>query len=232
MSDLSPQATTVSTRQAADAPPPPNVRPTRLMLVLVAFGAACGLALALAFQWTQPRIEAHQNQLMEAAVREVLKGPDHFTPLYVVDGRVTAKVPAHTDPAKLDRVYLGYDQAGQPIGFAVPASGPGFQDNVKLIFGYDPVRDQLTGMKMVDQRETPGIGDKVEKDLEFVAEFVGPKPPLEGVKAGRGQDNPHAVDTITGATISSRAVIAIINKRLAALAPALKAFMQQPGGAR
>ncbi len=232
MSDLSPQATVAGTEHAADAPPPPNVRPSRLMLVLVAFGAACGLALALAFEWTQPRIEAHQNQVMQAAVREVLKGPDHFTPLYVVDGRVTATAPANADPAKLDRVYLGYDQAGQPIGFAVPGSGPGFQDNVKLIFGYDPVSDQLTGMKMVDQRETPGIGDKVEKDLEFVAEFVGPKPPLEGVKAGRGQGNPHAVDTITGATISSRAVIAIINKRLAALAPALKAFMQQPGGAR
>ncbi len=232
MSDLSPQATAPGGEMAADAPPPPNVRPSRLMLVLVAFGAACGLALALAFQWTQPRIDAHQQLVTEAAVREVLKGPDHFTPLYVVDGQVTAKAPAGADPATVDKVYLGYDKAGRPVGFAVPGSGPGFQDNVKLIFGYDPVSDQLTGMKMTDQRETPGIGDKVEKDLEFVAEFVGPKPPLEGVKAGRGKDNPHAVDTITGATISSRAVIAIINKRLAALAPALKAFMQQQGGAR
>ena len=68
--------------------------------------------------------------------------------------------------------------------------------------------------------------------MEFVKEFMGPKAPIEGVKAGQGQGNPHTVDMITGATISSRAVIAIINKRLAALAPALKAFMQQPGGAR
>ena len=232
MSDLVPQAMAAGSEQAADAPPPPNIRPSRLMVVLVAFGAACGLALALAFEWTQPRIEAHQARLTEAAVREVLKSPDHFTALYVVSGKVTAQAPANADPATVDRVYLGYDKAGQPIGFAVPGSGPGFQDNVKLIFGYDPVGDQVTGMKMIDQRETPGIGDKVEKDMEFVKEFMGPKAPIEGVKAGQGQGNPHTVDMITGATISSRAVIAIINKRLAALAPALKAFMQQPGGAR
>ena len=111
------------------------------------------------------------------------------------------------------------------------ASGPGFQDNVKLIFGYDPVNEQVTGMKLIDQRETPGIGDRVEKDTDFVKEFMGPKAPIEGVKPGRGQGNPHAIDMITGATISSRAVIAIINKRLVAVGPALKTYMQQ-GGAR
>lgn len=213
-----------------DAPPPPNVKPTRLMLVLVAFGAACGLALALAFEWTQPRIEAHQDQITQAAVHEVLKGPDHFKALYVVNGALTERKP-DVDPAKLERVYLGYDEAGQPIGFAVVASGPGFQDNVKLIFGYNPRTEQLSGMKLIDQRETPGIGDRVEKDLEFVAEFVGPRAPLEAVKPGRGKDNPHAVDTITGATISSRAVITMINKRIAAVGPLLEAYLQQ-GGAR
>ena len=227
-----PKAASLSSEMAADAPPPPDVRAWKLLLVLGSFGAACGLTLAAAFEWTQPRIDAHQALLTEAAVREVLKEPDHFSTLYVSGGRISDKPPAGVEPDEQDRVYLGFDRAGKPIGFAVPASGPGFQDNVKLIFGYDPASEQLTGMKLIDQRETPGIGDKVEKDLEFVKEFTGPKAPIEGVKAGRGAGNPHAVDMISGATISSRAVITIINRRLEALAPALKAYMQRQGGAR
>jgi len=227
-----PKAASLSTERAADAPPPPDVRAWKLVLVLCAFGAACGLTLAAAFGWTQPRIDAHQALLTDAAVREVLKQPDHFTTLYVSGQRISDHAPAGVDPAKQERVYLGFDGAGRAVGFAVSASGPGFQDNVKLIFGYDPATDRLTGMKLIDQRETPGIGDRVEKDLDFVKEFVGPKTPIEGVKVGRGAGNPHAVDMITGATISSRAVITMINKRLAALEPALKAYMQRQGGAR
>ena len=227
-----PKAASLSTEMAADAPPPPNVKPSRLVLVLMAFGAACGLALALAFEWTQPRIDAHQSMLIEGAVHEVLKGPDHFTTLYLDGNSIADKPPAGLTQKDAEKIYEGFDAGGKVMGFAVPASGPGFQDNVKLIFGYDPATEQVTGMKLIDQRETPGIGDRVEKDTDFVKEFMGPRAPLEGVKPGRGQGNPHAIDMITGATISSRAVIAIINKRLVAVGPALKAYMQQQGGAR
>jgi electron transport complex protein RnfG len=227
-----PKSASLSSEMAADAPPPPEVRPLRLVVVLASFGAACGLTLAVAFRWTQPRIEAYQTRRTEEAVREVLKGPDRITSLYVSGGTLTDRAPAGVDPAKLDRVYVGYDRAGKRIGFAIPAKGPGFQDDMRLIFGFDPANEQLIGMKVVEERETPGIGDRIEKDVEFVKEFTGPRAPIEGVKPGRGQGNAHAVDTITGATISSRAVIAIINKRVQALAPALESYMQQPGGAR
>ncbi len=226
------QAASLSTEMAADAPPPPDVRAWKLILVLCAFGAACGLTLAGAFEWTQPRIDKFAAARTDAAVREVLKGPDHFTPLYVAGNTLTEKAPAGWDPSKLDKIYVGYDGDGKRIGFAIPAKGPGFQDDLTLMFGYDPARKQLIGMKILDQRETPGIGDKVEKDVAFVKEFLGVTAPIEGVKAGRGQGNPHAVDMITGATISSRAVIGMINKRLDALTPALDAYLQQGGGAR
>ncbi len=226
------QAASLSSEMAADAPPPPDVRAWKLILVLCAFGAACGLTLAAAFGWTQPRIDKFAAARNDGAVREVLKQPDHYTTLYVQGSTLVDRAPAGVDPAKLDKVYLGFDAGGKRIGFAIPAKGPGFQDELSLMFGYDPATKQLIGMKILDQRETPGIGDKVEKDVGFVKEFLGVAAPIEGVKAGRGQGNPHAVDMITGATISSRAVIGIINQRVEALTPALDAYVQQGAGVR
>ncbi len=226
------QAASLSSEMAADAPPPPDVRAWKLILVLCAFGAACGFTLAAVFGWTQPKIEKYQSGLMDDAVREVLKSPDHFTPLYVEGSTLADKAPAGVDEAKVEKVYVGYDASGKRIGFAIPAKGPGFQNDVRLIFGYDAAGKKLIGMKILEQTETPGIGDKVEKDLDFVKEFLGVGTPIEGVKAGRGAGNPHAVDMITGATISSRAVIGIINRRIEALTPALDGYMQQGGGVR
>lgn len=225
------QAASLSTEMAADAPPPPDVKPSRLILVLASWGAAWGLVLAGAFKWTQPRIEKYRNQETEEAVREVLKGPARISALYVNGGSFSETLPAGADPTKADRVYVGYDRGGQRIGFAIPATGPGFQNDLGLIFGYDPATGELIGMKVIEAHETPGIGDKVQKDSAFVHEFSGPKAPIEGVKPGRGTGNDHAIDMITGATISSRAVVAIINKRVEALRAALESYEQQ-GGAR
>ncbi len=226
------QAASLSTEMAADAPPPPDVRAWKLILVLCAFGAACGLTLAGAFEWTQPRIDKYAAARTDGAVREVLKQPDHYSTLYVQGSTLSERAPAGVDPAKVDKVYVGYDGNGKRVGFAIPGKGPGFQDDLSLIFGYEPSSKQLLAIKIVDERETPGIGDKIEKDVDFVKEFAGIDAPVEGVKTGRGAGNPHAVDMITGATISSRAVIAIVNKRVEALTPALEAYLKQGGGAR
>ncbi|MFQ5456989.1 MAG: FMN-binding protein, partial [Myxococcota bacterium] len=67
------------------------------------------------------------------------------------------------------------------------------------------------------------LGDRIVKDADFVAQFAGRVPPLAGVMAGRGKGGPSEVDLITGATISSRTVVRIINGALARLGPGLDA---------
>jgi electron transport complex protein RnfG len=68
-------------------------------------------------------------------------------------------------------------------------------------------------MEVLESRETPGLGDKIYKDADFVASFtdLAIDPVIEVVKKGRGGGN-NQVDAITGATISSRAVVRIINQ--------------------
>ena len=59
-----------------------------------------------------------------------------------------------------------------------------------------------------------------------MAEFVGATAPLAGVKPGSGSGAASEIDMITGATISSRAVIAIINHRVEAVAPLLDEYFR------
>jgi electron transport complex protein RnfG len=198
----------------------------RLLVTLGGAGAIAGLLLVFVYQATQPAIQAYRAMVLRQAVQEVLKGPERWDTLYVVGDGLVAQPPAGVDAASLEMVFLGYREDGQPIGFAITGGEFGFQDIIDLIFGYDPQTRTVIGMKVLANKETPGLGDKIEKDSAFVAEFDGRVAPIVGVRAGRATGAANEVDMITGATISSRAVIAIINHRLERLGPMLEAYLE------
>jgi len=183
-------------------PAPPSSSSTRLVGTLAGAGALAGFLLVLAFQATQPTIAAHKEETLRRAVLEVLKEPARFEALDV-EG---------------ERVYVGFDGQGRRVGYAIVAAAPGFADTVRVIFGYDVTTRKLLGMKVLESKETPGLGDRIEKD-PFVHEFAGAVTPLIGVKGGGAGEG---IDMITGATISSRAVISMINRAIEKLGPALE----------
>ena len=104
---------------------------------------------------------------------------------------------------------MGETEDGSSAGYAIPSDSPGFMDRVGLIFGYEPASGEVLGMKVLESKETPGLGDKIEKQASFIDGFRGVIAPLVGVKGDSG--NPGEVEVITGATISSRTVIKAIN---------------------
>jgi Na+-translocating ferredoxin:NAD+ oxidoreductase subunit G len=84
-------------------------------------------------------------------------------------------------------------------------------------------------MKVLDNKETPGLGDKIVKDTAFVGGFRGVSAPLRGVKSGAGKGTENEVHLITGATISSRTVIAIVNHRVEAVSPLIDRYLEEEG---
>jgi electron transport complex protein RnfG len=205
----------------------PETSSSKLLWTLGTAGALAGVLIVTAHQMTEPRIEAYKAMKLREAVSEVLGAPDHWDTLYVIDDRLTTSVPAGVDERDLEKIFLGYRQDGTRIGFAISGSEPGFQDVVELIFGYDPETKRVLGMKVLTSKETPGLGDKIVSDESFGKEFQGPRAPLVGVKSGRATGADNEVDMITGATISSRTVIGIINHRLERVAPMLEGFLQE-----
>ncbi len=197
----------------------------RLLVTLGVAGALAGFVLVFVYQLTLPRIEYNKAVRLAAAVEEVLKAPYRYDTLYVYDNRLTPEVPAGTDPKSLEAIYVGYTEDGTRIGFAITRAEAGFADLINVIFGYDRATGNLLGMKVLESKETPGLGDKIEKDADFVASFDGVLAPIQGVKAGEGSGDPHEVDLITGATISSRTLVRIINNALERLEPMLDSYL-------
>lgn len=211
------------------SPEPRRVPAGRLLATLTSAGLVAGTLIVFVFRGTQPAIQAYKAKVLRLAIEEVLKAPARYDTLYVLENALTKELANGVDPRDLEQVYVGYTAEGRRIGFAVVAGEPGFQDMINLIFGYDPTTGQLLGMKVLENKETPGLGDNIEKDSTFVSQFEGAEPPLEGVKARGAETAADEIDMITGATISSRTVIKIINDALERFRPLIETYRQANG---
>lgn len=197
----------VSTKESAST--------LRLVATLAIAGALAGLLIVLVNQHTKPLIDEYKAEQLKIAVYEVLPGIERYNTYYLVDGALATSLPQGAKESEYKRIYVGYDTAGQIQGIAISRGESGFQDVVQVIFGFNPSSGKLTGMKILDSKETPGLGDKIFKDMNFVNQFfASPQTPLIGVKSGAGKGAPGEIDMITGATISSKVVIGIINNGL------------------
>ncbi len=186
-----------------------DVSLVKMVLTLTLAGLLSGLALAAVYEATLPRIKENQRRALRRAVFEVVPGAADMKRMVVSNDRLT-EAPEESEEAG---IYAATNESGEIIGYAIPGRGIGFQDFIDLLFGYDPKSGNLTGMQILESRETPGLGDKIFKDADFVAEFreLAAKPEVVLVPNGTGAA-PNEVDAITGATISSRAVVKIINE--------------------
>lgn len=92
------------------------------------------------------------------------------------------------------------DKSGEVIGYAISTVSNGFSAGYKLMFGVD-LEGKITGLSVVDcSNETPGLGANVKTDEKFRNQFVG----KEGTEIKVTKDGGD-IDSLTGATITSRA---------------------------
>jgi electron transport complex protein RnfG len=182
----------------------------RLVLTLAIAGLISGIAIIGIYELTLPTITANKARELREAVFKVLPGVSQMQALVNRDGElVVTEKPAKDEPV----VYGGYDEQGDFVGYAMRAAGPGFQDTIALLYGYRPDKKIVVGMEVLESRETPGLGDKIYKDAVFVGGFsaLSVEPEIVAVKKGT-KSQPNEIDAITGATISSKAVVRIINE--------------------
>jgi len=186
----------------------------RLVATLALTGLLSGLVLVGIYLVTQPVILRNQAEAMRRAIFNVLPGTETIETFVLAGEQLQPFESADGSMPGGDAVFAGRAEDGTLVGYAIPADGAGFMDTIRLIYGFDPVRRAIVGMQVLDSRETPGLGDKIIFDEEFHRNFVELKvePRIVGVKVAEKPRPSNEVDTITGATISSEAVISILNK--------------------
>ena len=116
---------------------------------------------------------------------------------------------------KTSVAYRCLDANQATIGWVLPASGQGFADQIDLLVGLDGKAEKLTGLFVLNQKETPGLGNFI-KEPYFRDQFNGTAAdkPLTVVKGQDGNPSDNTVKALTGATISSRSVCEIVNNSL------------------
>lgn len=212
-------------RPEADVAEPPEVSSFKLIGTLAGAGMLAGLLLIFVFQATAPRIAKYKKEQQEIAAREVLGGADRLEKLDFHEGAIT--VVPEGQSASGEVLFRGFDAAGALVGYALPGGRFGYADVIELMVGYAPHTQTLLGMKVLGNKETPGLGDGIIKKESYKVQFPGRSLPLVPTKS-KGKDRaPDEVDTITGATISSTAVIVGINATVEAFAAAIETFEAQ-----
>ncbi len=196
-------------------------RPLGMVLVLSVTAVTVGALLAGFFQLVAPRIEANRLAEEKRAIFAVLDKARSYE-IHDIEVDIDGAVEQVRIFRGLDRPDGEGGEGGDEVGFAFLAEGPGFSAMIRMMVGLNIDRETLSGLEVVEQIETPGLGDKIAKE-KFEGWFRGLKikPKIEYIK-NRKPEKDNQVQAVAGATISSRAVVNAINKRLVAVLKALE----------
>jgi len=165
------------------------------LVLILASGLSAGLAgvdSAL-----RDRIEENSRQRLEKAVLEVVPGGSSSEPVTIAGVAM----------------YRVTDDSEALCGWATPAEERGFQDRIRLMVGLSNDGGRVTGLTVLESSETPGLGDRIQQP-QFRDQFIGRSTEHPFVRVKPGESAAGQVDAITGATISSQAVINAINGQL------------------
>jgi electron transport complex protein RnfG len=122
-----------------------------------------------------------------------------------------AEIPAAKGKVLKTDIYQALDRGGRTVGFAFIAVGSGFADKIKLVIAVDAKCEKFFGFKVLASNETPGFGDKIKEDY-LGSQFKGASADkLELVKTGDEKKIDSEIVAISGATVSSEAVVKTFN---------------------
>lgn len=123
------------------------------------------------------------------------------------------------------QVFRAVDAGGKQVGWVVRTIGLGFADILDILVGLDAGCDRITGLFVLDQKETPGLGNKILLD-DWRKQYSGKATavPLSVVKSKATA--PEEIQAIAGATISSDAVTGLVNQVVADLREPLRSKLK------
>jgi len=169
----------------------------KMLLTLMIIGAVSGGVLSSLFKWAEPFIKENDRLKTEESIYKVQPGGKSYEKIEIKDLEA----------------YKVFDENKEIIGYSIVDFGNGFVEKIKVMIGVDKDLEniKIVGMEVLYRNETPGLGTKIEEP-PFKTRFdnLSAEPNVIMVKSVASKDN--EISAITGATISSKAVVDIVNK--------------------
>lgn len=169
-----------------------------ILLLALVFGG--GLAM-VQLNWG-PKIEQNKENAALGAIPGIVPGASLDVP--------PATAELSVGPKRY-KVYRVFDAQGQLAGWAIKARGSGYAGDIELLVGLDAQADTITGLDVIAQVETPGLGNKIDAPA-WRDNWAGLQAtqPVQIVK-GDAMADQNEVLALSGATISSESVATIVN---------------------
>ncbi len=171
-----------------------------MLLTLFVVTLTASTALGLVYNLTKDPIESAKVAKKRAAIEQVVPEFDNEP------ASESYKVPADGDSL----VFYPAKQDGELVGMAIETfTNQGFSGTIRLMVGFRP-DGTIHDITVLEHKETPGLGDKIEKSKsEWSSQFEGKNPAsFQLVVKKDGGD----VDAITASTITSRAYCEAVDR--------------------
>ncbi|MCX8006796.1 MAG: FMN-binding protein [Coriobacteriia bacterium] len=169
--------------------------PLRLVASVVTTCVVAAGGLAVTYSVTAPRIAAQERAAEQRAMAKVLPDAARFEPVAPVLLDAAKKAAA---AGQIEGLWRGYAASGDDAGWCIRVSARGYGGPVRMVIGLDR-NGKVQGLTILSMNETPGLGTRVESEQWFLKQFTE-------LPAGFGDRDVRALDAISGATRSSRAV--------------------------
>lgn len=182
----------------------------RTLLTLGLIGLLAAALLSGVHLVTRDRIASEQQRQALASLNQLVPESEYDNAL--VEDRFSAAISGLSNPSMIYRARMD----GEPVALLVDTTTPdGYSGDIRLLVGLRPSGD-IIGVRVLDHRETPGLGDEIElKRSDWIRQFAGKSlgdPPTQAWAANRRGGH---FDTLSSATITSSAVIEAVRNVLA-----------------
>lgn len=191
-------------------------------MILFAFTVVLGLLLGIVNEITKEPIAKVNYEIEQNAYREVFKDADSFEAVESFTAKDAAKIIEKSEYTadEITDVNAAKDKDGNILGYVINVtSHEGSQADISLSVGIR-MDGTLNGYSITSISETPGLGMLV-KEKPFYSQFENKaEESYNVVKSTPAADN--EIESVTGATISSRAVTNAVNASLVYFRTALQ----------
>jgi len=181
----------------------------RMVVVLVIVSLLSAASLSIVYEKTKPTIEKNKQIELERSLKEVMPNAQSFKESIWLNDLISE------EKEGIKKTFDAYDSENNLFGVILVIDKTGFGGAIKILVGVDKEQATITGVKILDHLETPGLGERITNQA-FLDQFKGKSSGLKSeyadaitgatISSETSLENKD-IDAITGATISSKAVI-------------------------